>query len=550
MMHPHRLREGASRRRRREGGRALVFIFYCAVFSGSALARGPDYAAWIDSLVAAGNRSLDSHDQVSARRYFTAAYKCGMSKDSMYYFAAEIYLRAFAADTAMTFNWALEKSGHFKREIYLEQRARIFRAIGWKREADSLLAFIRKKEQHDVGLFASASRSILSLSPFSLAPINLTLRMPDADIDDNGNGGLRYKWSRHQDTRLKRIFMLLDGNTDIRLPTRHSFDEASDTLIRSISLYAGAGDFPSTPEGMLGHRIAVHKDKKIDHFDKASCSFSIGKQRFLQAGQDIKWTIDQGIDESRTRISLSQLSFQRKYTFLLAVSLSHQFSNMDLYQNKSGSGGIYQLIPVGYVDSLDVHDTTEPEYRYYRDQGLKDRYTGTQMRMDTYWARQPGMRLVTFPKHNLAAELKSSLQFKLPFRLNLTLLNSIQCLWYPKKIEWFTADDTISYSKLYTDCDVIFNAADGNYYINKNPNSPYYMKNNLVELKKHGKKRIDCYISLSTALEKQVCELGKFYFSATYLKNFSTLRHDDPIVGLNYCWELQAGWKKDISFTR
>jgi hypothetical protein len=566
MMHFSPCRGIASRLYRLQASRALACVFFCAVFSWSAIvpptttptASAPAAAApmphcpskWIDSLIKAGIRSLDSGNISNARQYFTFAYKCGMSKDSMLYFAAELYIRSFALDTALTFNWGLEKGGHLPRELYLEQRSRIFRLIGWNRDADSLLAIIRKKERHEVSLYAFASRNILLLSPFSLAPINLPFDMTNADIDDIGKGGFRYKWSRYQSTWLKRLSLMLDVNTDLRLPTRYSFDEKTDTLIRSFSFSIGAGDFPSTPECVLGHRIAVHTDNKIDHFNRASCTFPIKKQRFLQIGQDLKWTSDQGIDQSKTELSLMQLSLRRNYTYLCALSLSYNFSKSDIYQDKIDSLGIYRLIPLGYVDSLNIHDSTFPEYRFYRDRNLKVPYTN--LDIYSYWKYQPGMRLVTISNHSINAALKSSFQLKLPFNMNLTILNVNQCMWYPKKLEWFSVDDSakISLIHLYDDYSVVYNASDGKYYINIDRTELYYIKNKLVELKKHEKTRVDCYISLSTTLEKQLPKIGKFYFSATYLKDFSTLTKDDPIVGLDYYWELQAGWKKDISFSR
>ncbi len=548
MIHLLDSRGTVRRRFSKQACKIPAFIFFYAVFSSHGASSGPDCPKRLDSLIIAGSRCLDSNDVSGARRYFTMAYKCGMSKDSMCYFAAEIYLRSFAPDTALIFNWALEKAGRFKRELCMEQRARIFRFIGLKHEADSLFALIRKKDQHDAALIASASRSIMSLAPFTLMPINLTLR-PDIDIDDIGREALRYKWSRYQDSWLKRTFVMLDVNTDLPVPTRYNFDEESDTLIRSFSFYVGAGNLPSTPECMLGHRIAVHTDNKIDHFDKLSCSFPIGKKRFLTAGQDIKWTSDEGIDDSRTELSLSQLSLTRKYTWFCALSLSHHFSKSDLYQNKLGSSGVYRLMPLGYTD-FNPLDTSQPQWRYYRDPDLTVPFKSSML--DEYWAAQPGMRLVTLPEHDLNAALKSSVQIKLPLKMNLALFNFVQCIWYPKRMQWFSIDDSakINYYRLYTEYAVVFNAADGKYYITTERTQLNYIKNSLVELKKHEKTRIDCYISMSVTLEKELGEIGKLYFSTTYVKGLSTLSGTDPIVGLNYCWELQAGWKKDIFYAK
>ena len=533
----------------KQDGATLALIFFCLAFFPHGASSEPECSNRLGSLIIAGNRYLDNNDVANARRCFTKAYKCGMSKDSLCYFAAEIYMRSFAPDTALIFNWALEKSGRLKRELYMSQRARIFRMIGLKREADSLFALIRKNDQHEASVVASASRTVMSLAPFSLIPINLTLT-PDIDIDDIGCEGIHYKWSRYHDSWLKRTFVMLDISTDLPVPTRHSFDEGSDTLIHFFSFSAGAGNFPATPECMVGHRFSVHTDNKTDHFNKLSCLIPINKSWFLTTNQNIKWTGSEGIDDSRTELCLSRLSLSRKYSWFRALSFSHHFSKSDLYQNKLGSSGIYRLMPLGYIDSLILPDSSQPRLRYYRDRNLTIPFTSDFI--DEYWSEQPSLRLVTIPEHAFDASLRSSLRLNLPFGMRLITAPFVQCIWYPQKMQWFSIDDsaTISYYRLYTDYAVVFNAADKKYFINTQRTQLHYMNNSFVELKKHEKARIDCYISMSVTLEKGLNEIGRLYCSATYVKGLSTLSRADPIVGLNYCWEFQVGWKKDISFAK
>jgi hypothetical protein len=94
---------------------------------------------------------------------------------------------------------------------------------------------------------------------------------------------------------------------------------------------------------------------------------------------------------------------------------------------------------------------------------------------------------------------------------------------------------------------IIFNASDGNYYLdtwraNRNFSGPGQLR----KLKYHEKRRIDCYIFLSAFVEKKFGPAGSFYCNASYFKGFSTLDEHDPVGVLNYLWGVSAGWKKEI----
>jgi hypothetical protein len=546
-MRARRRQKGIPRRRYIHAGIRLACVFFCAVISISGTTTAPGCYARIDSLVLAGKKNLAKNDIVNARRCFAEAYTCGMSKDSMCYFAAEIYLQASAFDTALTFNYALEKVGHFKPETYLEQRARILHSLKNKRGRDSLPALFQKKDRYDASVNTSASRSVIALKPFTLTPINFDFK-PGVDLDDKGNEGFRFKWSRRHDSRLKRTFVTFNVNTDLPVPTRYSFDEKSDTMLRAISLQAGAGDLPSAAECQIGERIAVHPDMKTDHFSSISLGIPVWKTRILQAEHETKWTGFSGLDDSRTQIIISHLLPGLKRSFFYGLTLSHHYSQTDFYQNKSGLSGIYRTIRVGYIDSLNLADSTQPRLRYFRDSSRTQPFDSDFL--DEYWAEQPSMRLLTFPHHDVSLCIQSAWQRKLPLRINLIVADFIQCAWYPQKMTWFSIDDTvhISFYDLYMQDAVIYNPSDGGYYITTQRQQLAYMKNSLVPLKKHEKTRIDCFISGTIILEKELGIIGKLYCASTFVKGLSTLSEKDPLVCLDRYWEFRAGWKKDITF--
>jgi hypothetical protein len=208
------------------------------------------------------------------------------------------------------------------------------------------------------------------------------------------------------------------------------------------------------------------------------------------------------------------------------------------------------LIPLGFVDSLNVRDSSQPIIRYYRDRNCSVPFQSVMLA--NYWAGQPGMRLLTTPKHDIAGTVRSSWKFQLPFKTELSAAGAVQCLWYPEKVRWFSIDDTIpiQFFHLYDYYKVVYNAGNGTYYLNTDPGSRHYIRGILAELKTHEKTRIDCFISLTLGIEKGISNLGTVYFSCTYLKGFSTFSDNDPVATLDRFWNVQAGWKKDLSFTK
>jgi hypothetical protein len=165
------------------------------------------------------------------------------------------------------------------------------------------------------------------------------------------------------------------------------------------------------------------------------------------------------------------------------------------------------------------------------------------------------MKLFVQPTQDINATVKSSLFLNLPFKTDLNIENNIQCSWYPeKKVIWFTVKNDKDSSKINIEnmqkiYAILYNVSDGKYYLTTNRVDPKSIKNNLIELKKHQKTRFDCYLSMTINIEKEIGILGELYFITSYMKCFSTLPENSPLITLNQNWELRAGWKKDISKT-
>jgi hypothetical protein len=366
---------------------------------------------------------------------------------------------------------------------------------------------------------------------------------------------------------LKRFFFAFDMETELGIPrpfrqyTRDTLEE-SDTVIQAVAFHTGAGNFPLTPEFMLGHRLGIHTDGKTDHFSSLKLTYPLGIKRFLAVKHETKWTPDQGIDNSSTDMSYMQLSLGRKFSYFGIISSAFQYSKSNIYQNKLGTAGIYRPVPIGYIDKYIDSIQTGDQFRYYR--SISDT---VQVPIDgpllyKYWSTQPGLTLVTVPEYDIAIALSSTFQISLPLKMKLSFMQSIQGIWFPKKLQWYSFDavnrndsnlkDDINKTYDYNNYAIVYNAADGKSYLNTGRGGQHYSNGSLKEISiiNHSKTRMDCNISLSVGLEKEFNNIGKLFCATTFLKSFSTLTKDDPVVILNYYWEMRAGWKKDISFTR
>ncbi|MBN1578121.1 MAG: hypothetical protein JW913_16285 [Chitinispirillaceae bacterium] len=518
--------------------------------SDGAVAARPaiDCRRWTDSMIVAGIRMLKSGMPDSARQYFTAAYRCGMSRDSMYYFAAELYLSKGATDSAMTFNMALERRGNFDRRLYLEQRTRIFRALGMKRFADSVVARYSRSGRHDLIIDGTGSRSILSIHGLTLMPQRYTLDFPEDDIDDAGWVGVSYRWSRWDIVGLPKIMVRLGFHTELRIPTLYSFDEANDTLMRNVSFGIGVGEFPSTPEVSVHYRARIHDvNGDVDHFLKGLLTVAGIKKTMVSGVHETKLDSEGEIDDSRTEITLFASPLGRRIRSIVGVSALHHFSRSDFYQNLLDTAGLFRPLHLGFVDSL----LPGLLYRYFRDYEQTEAYPLDVLPPDVngYWTNQPRMALLkALPEHNLGMALRSSFKVSIPGGFTIHASGLLKLVGYTREVEWDSVDDPIELRSDQMDKQyaVIYCAADRKYYLTVNRDALRFNTSDLKELHHHREKRVDFFILVSPMLEKKFKIFGKVYISASYLKGFSTLDDDGPLARLDYMWQFLAGYQKDI----
>lgn len=465
----------------------------------------------------------------------------------MYYFAAEVYLRSGVLDTALVFNWALQNGGKFDPPACREQRERIQKAIDSSRKKITPGVIGKTvKKKHSIVLRSSVGRDKIKLNPVSFIPYNLTFD-PEADVDDAGESGVIYLFSKYTARAVRRLFLRLATDADLPLPTKYSYRDSNDTLMARFGVSGGIGDFPETPELQLGYQAQVHLTLKTDNYYRLKFTWAPLNGLFLSTDTELKQVVGEGIAAYSTCLTILKKIPRLPKCSHLAILLKHMYSRTDMYQEKAGvSEALYPFLPVGYVDSIVKGD----RFQYYYDKSHLKSFNSVYL--NDYWDGQQKMKLIRpYPEHQLNVTLRDAWRFLLPLKIQLDIVNEFTEMVYTKPVEWFEPEEPFEedIGSIYRDMKlkyaIIHNAADGEYYLNMERSDLY--PNSVIKLDHYRKWRFDHVISLSVCLERMFGKIGALYCLAGYMKGFSTIAPGDPIVTFNYGWNLQAGWRKDFS---
>jgi hypothetical protein len=521
----------------------IMTVLFFPLYSASEPLTPPDSGCskWRDSLVVAGMHSLDSGRFADARRYFAGAFKCGIRKDSMYFYISELYLRQMVLDTALVFNQAVEQAGTFPRALWTMQRAKIYWMIGRKKQADSLMTSLQAKKRHEFSLFFSGTRNTMALNKFTFIPQHLSLS-PVKDTDDLGEQNIYYKYSSRSGRLQLPWYLQFTANSFLPVPTRHFLDEMTDTLFQTYGMTVGIGAVTVTPEFSVGFRFRVHADGTIDNYWNVGFTIPLAGRNLVLVGHDEKRIDNELLDDYRTNISWYRFYSYKKMMNSFNLTIAHHFGRSDIYQNRLDSSGIYRPLPKGYID---INDTTR---QFYKDAYCTQPF-GVIPRND--WNKQPAMYFMTAPEHDVNVSVKYVFTHMLPFTSIFNVSGYFQGVYYPEKVTWYTTDNSVLSGKspeaLFRNCAMVYDITGGKYYLSIDRTQPVYFADKLVELHYHEKTRLDAYFIVSSTFRKTFGNYGDLNCTASFTKGFSTMSENDPMVTFNYAWEFIAGWKKDIT---
>jgi len=527
-----------------------------------------------------GVRQLAQYDYDGALDCFARAFNAGMSKDSLCYFCAEVYLYKGALDTALGFNFGIKaNSNRALVLLQLKQRAIIYAALGWKKDAqavaDSLLNFRQSRLRllipdvnARVGLDYTRRLEKQQPSFPYLGPL------ADTVYEGPGYGGsLSLRWTIPAD----REFRIRAGATGTETSKYYRSTNSADSVNLSMGVFAGLEHVRS------GLALDVGVNRVIDYLGDYSTQNSIGLSysktggawlTYLTAGYEIELEAGMRTENQKCwAIGYFDQSYLSGKGFSVLVRGSGYFADpLRTTEN----------FRVMYID-----DVTQRPVQHYH----VDAQTQSPTR-DTIYINPVPIQQMSLPgiymNNSLvksAAELFSigenslypqnqvsfapEVTFKQPLVFGVTagIGASISADYYTDLFRWVTFnidktdfDTTYFYHNFGTPLYIAFNNADGRYYLvrqldNIGSGEQY---EGPITVSQHVKRRGDATLSAFVSLSRPVWKLGTFCLRADVAKTYSTLRRetflwwkvsevDAPFSIPDWSWGVSLTWNFNYS---
>jgi hypothetical protein len=492
-----------------------------------------------------GTRALEQGGLDGALTYFTAASSAGMSKDSLYYFLSSIYFSKGAFDTALAFNFGMKPRVQKLIVRQLEQRCRIYAALGWKEEADSVTDSLMTYAAYRRAFFVPAVIANAGIDyekwmkkeqatfPY-LGPLENM-----SSVGPGGGGNLRLHWAVPVAGRNFSIEAEAGGSAA-------SMYYRPVTSVDSMNLSWG---------GMAG---IVHKKsglsldyslyRVVDYDGTYSTQNSIGISRikkgrqwltFVSGGYGIEFL--GGLAKKDQTFWITGYADQAAVTgkgFSALVNLSGYFASPVTVNNDEKFMVMYvediAARPVRH-DSVDVQSqlpTSHPIplnqflfYRAYMDNSILMPASGL------FGISEAGR----YSRRYLSLSPQVTFRQPLPLGMVFSIGAGVSGDYYLERYRWATLniDKSVIDTGYFTQVNgmpyyIAHNNADGQYYWVKSLDNigSGEQYGGPITVSQYEKQRCDAECSLSLSLRRAVWKLGTFSLGVNVSKNYSTLRRE------------------------
>jgi hypothetical protein len=521
----------------------LILLLLSLMYTSNAQDR--DAAGVIDSLVSGADSCVVKNDYTCAKDRYVNAFKSGMSRDSLAYLIAAMYIHKGNLDTALVFNLSCRSNTSLVYPKILVQRESILKNITTSDSATARMVKALKKGN------SFRNQTIFSMIQDNSYQQFETNKYPR--INDPGNlyDGFNYRAS------FSGLTMQLNQRTrydnrpvesQIRLSTTGSFsvnDSTFSTMNDKFLLVSAEGllnGIKKTVNTSLRLNIAFSKDTF-----SSSAGITLNRPFSSQTFnfQPVLMSVFQ-LDESwalRETAIIGAISFARLRKSRFSCSVG---ANCSFYVKDDET---YFTYINGVTDSV---VDTKPN-RFYFDMECTREFSGPAYKTD-YWMSLEKKPLVTVSGKTLELVSQINTQYSIVPSLQWESLVMLSGKFFFNGVTMPEIDkNNLSFLKLNNSDEEIvvvlfYDKSQGHYYSildpDNVPNLPL-TENNIVNFER--KKRIDAVVTFQSGLNYIFGRAGIFSFGGWYARSFSTLSQNQFIIPMNkHNWGFNLKWKKEF----
>jgi hypothetical protein len=495
----------------------------------------------IDTLIADGKACVDCFDYICAKDKYVNAHKSGMSKDSLCYFIAELYIHKGNFDTALVYNFACKSEVLPLKNLAQQQRKRIIDTlnIAQKYHPGSTPPDPAKTSSLSQGIHFLGTQTILSYNTYK-SNTYIPLNENDGDLifsydDPIAATGLFDKYIRETnngkytytlDLSLTGVFSLLN-------------DPPLERRFQNLTIQSSAS--------------IINRQSGLRLSNSVSYSNDFSESRYFNVSPIIGLPF-------KFRNTLMAFNLPSRLLFDKKFHLIDGKAGFNLIASKAGNG-IFRYgatidlnynwrpekkllsIKVGYTDSLVTNGT----FNFYLDKDCTKKFNNDDG-VGSYWFDSvPEISWIKMPEQKVNATLGlNSMIFWSKF-WNLGFTFFIDGKIFTQKTSWYTID-TLSnlrdgQSGLFV---LLYEKKSGKFYdhvpvgTSNNNGEPKLIK----EFKLNEKKRFDGTVSAQMVLQRFGSHYGNFTVMLWGSQTFSTLHHYRiPIPVPKYSWGITGDYK-------
>ena len=555
-------------------------ISSCVVISCVLLLSGADRAdagkdtASISFLCEKGLRQLEKNRYDDALDCFGRAFSAGMSKDSLCFFCAEVYCTKGALDTALAFNFGIKAKNNPALVLrQLKQRAIIYSALGWKKDAEAVTDSILHFRQYRLHLLVPDINARFGLDythRLEKQQTSFPCLGPLADTVYKGpgyGGSLGLRWT----VPAGRSFLVRAGVVGTETSKYYRSSNSADSVNMSLGLSAGLAHIRT------GLALDFGITRVVDYLGDYSTQNSVGLSysktgrhwmTYITAGYEIE--LEAGM-KTENQQCWAMGYFDESYLsgrgFSLLIRGSGYFAD--------------PLRSTEYFRVMYVEDVTQKPVQHYYVNISAQAPTSNPIPIGTVPYLLPATYqnnslvksagelfgigdISLYPQNQLS--LAPLLVYKRPlaFGVSANIGAGIAADYYTERFRWASflidksvRDTFLNDGKYYY---LAHNAANGNYYwVKKLDNiTSGEQYGDAVAISQHEKRRVDADLSVFVSLSGPVWKLGTFSLRGDVGKTYSTLRKetflwwkvsdvDAPFSIPNWSYGISLSWNFNYS---